>query len=947
MPGSREVGRTTSILTASDVARLVVAGHRRTHDWKGRASGSPFRHSGGLDSGLMADKTAGLMASPLIATKLHVPSMRPRIVERPRLRDLLDRGAGARLTLISAPAGFGKTTLLAEWLAQASQGGPVVAWLSLDEADNDPALFWSHVVAAFRAAFARTGETFPDLSGATTPDDAFIAILLNELTELQRPAVLVLDDLHIVEHADIQAKLAVLVDYLPSNVRLVISTRADPALPLARLRARGDLVEVRADDLRMTPDETAAYLNDLMELSLSPTDMATLGQKTEGWIAALQLAVISLRGRSDASAFIEGFAGSGRYVVDYLVEEVLQRLPDDIRRFLLRTSLLRRLSAPLCDAVLEAPGTARAMLDRLERQNLFLVPLDEQRQWYRYHHLFADVLNSHLSIEQQGERPAIHRRASEWLERNGERFEAIHHALAAEDYEWAAELLERFVPDMRRNRQEGLFRAWMKPIPEEIIRARPRLGLGYVGVLVSLGAFEGIEDRLRDVEEQLREHDPSGSLRAGTELYRSALAQVGGDLGAAAEHARSVLQLAKSDDHLVRAGAAGFLGIVAWSKGDLDGAVEYWTQCREGLRSAGHVADVLGATIALADILSAQGRLTEAMRICQDAIDLATTGGRATVRGVADVHASLGLLHLERGDLDPAQENLTKSLELGDLLGLPQHPYRSRVVQAHVDIVRRNLQDALAELREADRRYVSDFFPNIRPIPAIIARVQIRLGQLDDAERWAVGAGVAVDDAPSYAREYERITLARLLLARGDTKRVLPFIERLGQSAEAGGRWASVIEIGILEALAHKQADQPTQALDALCRALELGAGEGHARPFLDDAGLLAGLLKVAAKREIAPAFVRRLLAEEEQVPRPAPIDHPDLIEALSDRETDVLRLLRSDLSGPEIARELVVSLNTMRTHTRNIFDKLGVNSRRAAVRRAEEMQLFGRPGSR
>ena len=947
MPGSREVGRTTSILTASDVARLVVAGHRRTHDWKGRAGGSPFRHSGGLDSGVMADKTAGLMASPLIATKLHVPNLRPRLVGRPRLRNLLDRGLDARLTLISAPAGFGKTTLLAEWLAQASQDDLAVAWLSLDEVDDDPALFWSHVVATFRAAFARTGETFPDLSGATTPDDAFIALLLNELTELQRPVVLVLDDLHVVQHVDIHAKLAVLVDYLPSNVRLVISTRADPTLPLARLRARGDLVEVRANDLRMTPDETTAYLNGLMELSLSPADLATLGHKTEGWVAALQLAVISLRGRSDASTFIEGFAGSGRYVVDYLVEEVLQRLPDDIRGFLLRTSLLRRLSAPLCDAVLEAPGTTRTMLDRLERQNLFLVPLDEQRQWFRYHHLFADVLNSHLSIEQQGERPAIHQRASEWFESHGERAEAIHHALAAEDYEWAAELLERLVPDMRRNRQEGAFRAWMKPIPEEIIRARPRLGLGYVGVLASLGDFEGIEDRLRDVEEQLGEHDPSGSLRAGTELYRSALSQVQGDLGAAVEHAGRVLQLAPPDDHLVRAGAAGFLGIVAWSKGDLDGAVEYWTQCREGLRSAGHVADVLGATIALADILTTQGRLTEAMRICQDAIDLATIGGRATVRGVADVHASLGLLHLERGDLDPAQENLAKGLELGDLLGLPQHPYRSRVVQAHVDMVRGNLQDALAELHEADRRYVSDFFPNIRPISAIIARVQIRLGQLDDAERWAVGAGVTADDSPGYAREYEHITLARLLLARGDAKRVLPFIERLRQSAETAGRRTSIIEIGVVEALAHRQAEQPTQTLDALGRALELAAPEGHARPFLDELEALAGLLKVAAKRGVAPTLVRRLIAEEDAAQRQARTRHPDLIEALSDRETDVLRLLRSDLSGPEIARELAVSLNTVRTHTRNIFDKLGVNSRRAAVRRAEEMQLFDRSGGR
>jgi LuxR family maltose regulon positive regulatory protein len=889
------------------------------------------------------DKTAGLMARPLIATKLHVPTPRRRAIERPRLWDLLDRGSNARLTLVSAPAGFGKTTLLAEWLAQPSIQGQAIAWLSLDEADDDPTLFWPHVVSALQAALVKAGSDVPAFPEATLPDDAFIAILLNQLTELERPVILILDDLHVVEHPDIHARLATFMDRLPSNMRVVISTRADPPLPLARLRVRGDLVEVRAADLRMTRDEIAAYLNDSMGLSLSPAELATLEQRTEGWVAALQLAVISLQGRSDTSAFIAGFAGSDRYVVDYLVDEVLQRLPDDIRSFLLTTSALRRLSEPLCDAVLEEAGTARALLDRLERQNLFLVALDDQRQWYRYHHLFADVLNSRLSTEQQGERPAVHRRASEWFEQNGERAEAIHHALAARDYEWAAELLERLVPDMRRNRQEGLFRTWMKPIPEEIIRTRPRLGLGYVGVLVSLGAFEGIEDRLRDVEE----HDLSGSLRAGVELYRSALAQVRGDLGAAAEHADRVLDLAPLDDHLVCAGAAGFLGIMRWSAGDLDAAVDYWTQCREGLRSAGHVADVLGATIALADILSTQGRLMEAMRLCQDAIDLATTDGHAAVRGVADVHASLSLLHLERGDLDTAQEHLTKCLELGDLYGLPQHPYRSRVAQARMDVARGNLQDALAELHEAERRYVSDFFPNVRPIPARIARVHVALGQINEADRWARSAGVALDDELAYAREYEHITLARLLLARGDMKPAFPFIQRLKQSAEAGGRWASLIKICILEALAHKQADQPPAALDALRRGLELAAPEGYARPFLDEREALAGLLKIAAKREISPSFVRRLVEEKNLPCTPEAASHPDLIEPLSDRETDVLRLLRSDLSGPEIARELAVSLNTLRTHTKNIFEKFGVNSRRAAVRRAEEMQLFSRSGGR
>lgn len=887
------------------------------------------------------DKTGHLMASPLIATKLRVPIARQRVVERSRLRALLDRGANARLTLISAPAGFGKTTLLAQWLAGSDPSGPAIAWLSLDGSDDEPALFWSYVVAALRAALTRVGVDFPDIP-ATSPDDGFIAVLLNQLTETERSVVLVLDDLHAIENAEIHAKLATLVEHLPSNARIVVSTRSDPALPLARLRARGELVEIRVADLRMTGDETATYLNDVVGLSLSPTDAATLEHRTEGWIAALQLAVISLQGRADPSAFIASFAGSGRYVVDYLVEEVLQRLPEDVREFLMTTCVLRRLNASLCDAITGQAGMARTLLDRMERQNLFIVPLDEGRQWFRYHHLFADVLNSHLSGEQRAQLPAIHCRASEWYEQHGERAEAIHHALAAEDFEWAAELLERFVPEMRKNRQEGLFRVWMEPIPDAVIRERPGLALGHVGVLVSLGIFEGMEDRLRDAEGRLEGQDPSGSLRAAVELYRCALAQVRGDLASAEHHARLVLELAPAGDHAALAGAAGFLGIVAWSRGELDDAVRYWTQCRDGLRAAGHVADMQGTTIALADILLTQGRLTEAIALCREAIDLASAGGGA-VRGVADTHASLAQLHLERGEIVEAQEHLTKCLELGDLFGLPQHPYRSRVTQARVDLVRGNLADAVEELREAERRYVSDFFPYVRPIPAMIARVQIRLGRLNEADRWAASASISVDGEADYICEYENITLARLLLARSMRRELLSFVGRLREAAETGGRRASVVELRILEALTHRSMEKPGPALDALCHALELAAPEGHVRPFLDDRDALTELLKLAARRGVAPDFVRRLLAEASSTPTPAVSHHPDLIEPLSDREVDVLRLLRTDLSGPEIAREMVVSLNTVRTHTKNIFEKLGVNSRRAAVRRAGELELFSR----
>lgn len=892
------------------------------------------------------------MAGPLIATKLHVPKPRRELVGRPRLRALLPKEGGARLTLISAPAGFGKTTLLAEWLADASDGGAAVAWLSIDPADNEPAAFWPEVVAALQAAAAGRGTAFPAMPGAAQPDRSFLAILVNEIAALPAPVDLVLDDFHLIDHAEILDGLAFLIDHLPQHMRMVISTRADPALPLARLRARGELAEIRAADLRFTPSETAAYLNEVMGLGLTSGDTGTLEERTEGWIAALQLAVLSLKGRDDVSGFIAEFAGSGRYIVDYLVEEVLQRQPEEVRRFLLQTCILGRMSGSLCDAVTGRGGTGRPMLELLDRQNLFVVALDDRRQWYRYHHLFADVLLSHMGEEERRELPVLHRRASDWFELNGQPPEAIRHALAAEDFEWAAELVERAIPDMRRNRHEAIFRGWARLIPDHLIRSRPALGAGYAGVLVSLGEFDGIEERLANVERELPGLAEPGGIPASIELYRAALAQVRGDIAAAARHAELVLELAPADDHLVRAGAAGFLGIVHWTEGNLEAAGRSWTECANGLRRAGHIADIFGATIALADIRTTEGRLTEAMRACESALDLATAGGRPTLRGTADAHASLSLLHLERNEFAAARLQLGRSLGLGELFGLPQHPYRSLVARARLEAAEGNLAAALDHLGEAERRYVSDFFPNLRPIPAMKARLHIRLGRLDEAMRWQREAGVTADDAPAFAREFEHLTLARLLLARAADDRALAgqalgLLDRLEPAALAGGRGGSVVEIAVLRALAHRSHGDVSAALGAVRRALERGEPEGHVRTFIDEGEPITALLKLAARRDIVPAYARRLLAAAGSEAASAPAHHPDLIEALSEREAELLRLLRSDLSGPDMARELGVSLNTVRTHTRNIYEKLGVNSRRAAVRRAEELKLLTRGDGR
>ncbi len=426
-----------------------------------------------------------VMASPLLETKLHAPARRAGVVPRSRLSAQLDRGAQSKLTLISAPAGFGKTTLLADWLAAAPADRRSAAWLSLDSGDNDPASFWSYVIAALQMATAGAGERArPLLDASQTSIEAVLTTLLNELSAEPNDIVLVLDDYHVVEAREIQDAMAFLLEHLPPHVHLVITTRADPALPLARMRARGELVEIRAADLRFTPAEAAAYLNGTMGLAVTAPDVEVLEGRTEGWIAALQLAALSMQGRSDVASFIAGFAGDDRYIVDYLVDEVLLRQPERVRTFLLQTSILSRLTGPLCDEVTGRDGS-KAMLEALDRANLFLVALDDQRRWYRYHHLFADVLQARLLDEQSDEVPGLHRRASEWYEREGERAEAIRHATAAGDLERAADLVELAIPEMRRSRQEATLRSWFEALPDELFRSRPVLTVGYVGALVS------------------------------------------------------------------------------------------------------------------------------------------------------------------------------------------------------------------------------------------------------------------------------------------------------------------------------------------------------------------------------------------------------------------------------------------------------------------------------
>jgi LuxR family maltose regulon positive regulatory protein len=901
-------------------------------------------------------------AAPLLETKLHAPRRRRGVVERPRLTDRLVDATLPSLTIVAAPAGFGKTTLLAEWFSAAPREPAAAAWLSLDASDNDPTAFWAYVIAAVQTMAPTAGRRASALLQSSQPLESVATSLLNDLAGLDEDIVLVLDDYHVIESAQLHESLAFLVEHLPAHVHLVLGSRADPPLPLARLRARGDLLEIRAADLRFTPDEASAYFNGSMGLHLGADDVAALEARTEGWIAALQLAALSIQGRDDTSGFIATFAGDDRFVVDYLAEEVLDRQPDEIRSFLLHTSILDRFTGSLCDAV-TGGSDGKAVLERLERANLFLVPLDDRRLWYRYHHLFADVLQARLLDEDADRLDELHGRAGAWFEAAGDLPEAIAHAMAGHDEERAARLIELVAPVMFRTRQEATIRRWLTALPDEILADRPVLSMELVGSLMVSGEIAGVEPLLDGIERWL---DPGvdaskaivfdeverARLPAQAAVYRAALALIAGNIDGTIEHAHRALDLAEPSDDLRRGSAAALLGLAHWSAGDLRAGARRYEESIASLTAAGHISDVLGCSIALADMAATMGCLDDALRSFRAGLSLAEEHG--AVRGTADMHVGLSTVLLERNELAAAAHHLATAAQLGEQAGLPQNAYRSRVAQARLRQAEGDLSAAIELLGEAERAYNTDMSPPVRPVAATKARAQLASGERDAPRRWASALGLTVDDDLSYLREYEHLTLARVLLASADPQSspvegATRLLERLLVAAEDGQRTATTIEVLVVLALAHQTRGDHAAAAAALERSLTLAQPQGFVRLFVDEMPALAALLRSLSGPGVAGDHARAVLAAAAAASgAPAPAGavppagpgHDALVDELSARELDVLRLLRSELSGPDIARELTVSLNTVRTHTKNIYMKLGVNNRREAVRRADELGL-------
>ncbi|MET4638169.1 LuxR C-terminal-related transcriptional regulator [Mycetocola sp. 2940] len=894
------------------------------------------------------------MAMPILATKLFVPPLRAEAVRRARLVQQLDEGlrSGRKLSLVSAPAGFGKTTLVSEWVAALGERTPHgrVAWLSLDSSDNDPIRFLGYLAAALRDPAAR-----PDAAPQASVEAALTA-LINDLARTEQQVILVLDDFQTIESPAVRDAVAFLLDHLPPQLHLIIPTRSDPPLPVARLRARGELTELRAADLRFTADEASAFLRRVTGLSLSPDDVRTLETRTEGWVAGLQLAALSMRDSSDVPGFLAAFAGSHRFVLDYLVEEVLEATPPDVREFLLQTSVLDRLSGPLCDAVTGQVGSDR-MLATLERENLFVVPLDDDREWFRYHHLFADVLRSRLLAHDPERVLDLNRLASEWYERNGSAEEAVRYAFAASDFLRAARLIEATIPGIRRSRQDATLLTWLTQLPADVIGRRPVLRVFSAWASLVAGDIDAVESQLAAAERMLsaspgtgqpaHESEPGEELRnlpVTISLYRAAVAQAQGDLNGVRENAQRAMDATAPDDHLGRGAAAGMLGLASWAMGDIEAGIRAFGTSSASLRQAGNVTDAINITMLMADMLQPLGRLSEAQRTCEAALaEAAATGGGAAT---ADLHASLSEILLERNKLAEAKQHLAGETH-GDGTFSHEHHYRQFVARAKVAEAENRLDGAYELLTEAEQHYRRGFFPEARPIGGMKARMRIVQGRLPEALEWVRDQNLSPDDELSYLSEFGHITLARLLLAqyRADPNsnafsEATELLGRLRNAAEAGGRRRSVTEILILQSLLLEAQGDTAAALNPLEQALAQAEPEGYVRLFVAEGQPMLRLLRAAAGAGIRPDYVRRLSQALRQTEGSEAPSAP-LTEPLSERELHVLRLLSTEMTGPEIARELYVSLNTMRTHTKHIFQKLDVTSRPAAVRRAEALGLI------
>jgi len=894
----------------------------------------------------------------LLATKLHMPAARPELVPRPRLAERLDEGLTRGLILVCAPAGYGKTVLMADWSRRHPAG-----WLSLDVADNDPARFWRHVVAALDGVCPGIGERVAPLLGPPAPAsfEGLVTALINELASDE--ALLVLDDYHLISAQQVHQSLAFLVEHRPAGIGVLLASRSDPPLPLARLRARGQLAEIREAELRFTPAEAAELLQHAAS-GLPETSVAALAARTEGWAAGLQLAALSLRGQANAAAFVAAFTGSHRYVLDYLAEEVLDGQGKQLRAFLLETSVLERLSGPLCDTVTGREGS-QALLEEAERAGLFLIPLDEVRGWWRYHHLFAGLLRARLREEQPGRVTQLHRHAAAWYSEHGLADDAIGHAVAAGEILWAARIIEQHYDMVYNFRGEAAtIHRWLSVLPADVVRSRPRLLLAQAHMAATSGHLEVVEPLLDAVECAPprwadEPFEPTAGVAASflinvpalTTLHRSYLAQLHGDAEATAAFATQTLAEINPGEGLLSATVHGFLAVAEWLQGRLPEAERAFASSVTGWCQTGQLTLIAWGYYSLALLRRAQGRLDAAALTCQQAMDTLVTAGRPPP-AAGPGYVGLAEIAYQRDELDVALRHATEGVAL-----CRQFVYTTPLADglATLAMIRQATGDPAGALQAITEAGQASPGPAslLNPVPAQRARLLLAQGDLAAAARFPPETGLGPDDEPDYAREPGHLVLARILLAQDRPGQALALLGRLHAAAVAQDRTGGLIEIGALRALALAATGDEAGAVTALAGALLLACPQGHIRVFADEGAPMAELLGrlIAAQRvgRAAAGVPLGYLARLQRAFNAGPhvpgsgrdtAAVPGLIDPLTSRELEVLTMLAAGRSNQAIADKLVVTLDTVKKHVGHVLGKLGAANRTEAVARARELNL-------
>jgi len=881
------------------------------------------------------------MPTAVLATKFHVPFQRVGLVARPRLIEQLDTALheGRKLTIISAPAGYGKTTLVGEWIAtlvsKIKKQKTQVAWLSLDEADNDSRRFLRYFLTAFRQVDETLGASSQAVleMPSLPPLNNLLDELLNDLADLNAPVLLVLDDYHVISNPQIHQALEYFLDHQPAVVHLVLTTRADPPLPLARLRARRQMNELRARDLRFTADESREFFG-IANLSLAEKAIRDLDERTEGWVAGLQLAALALQHQPDPETFIETFRGSHRYVLDYLAGEVIQQQGDAIRAFLTQTSILDRFNAELCNA-LTGQDDSRAIISRLEQSNLFIIPLDDERRWYRYHHLFADYLRSLLPKSEQA---ALCQKSALWHEANDLTAEAVRYALTCGSSDFAAQVIENALGKNSTWSDGNLAQlvGWLEALPNDVFKSRPRLGLHAARAFYVQGRFTRAEAHLEQAEQFLQTlpatHD-TDQLMAIANLHRGAIASVRGEFQKVLALVPAAQTRIPPENHLAHARAFFSLGIAHENAGQTAQAVENYLRSSAEARAAGVLFLAVSGLCSAAQAQIQQGRLRLAETSCHEAIQL-TSGTRIPPLGQA--WGILGTIALERNDLSSAEKFLQDGISLSRQGGLRAdlivelfqlgrlHAYQGNLAGMHAV-----MDEALSIIRSVD-------IPRSEQLAyAYIARHQHFLGQREAAARWAGEYRSRRAELPD---EFADLTLARILLSFGDLEPVAGILHPVLEQSTAAGRMQTALSAMILLGLYYRARGETSIALEWLKKTLELAAPEGYLRIFLDEGQLLLELLP--RLRSVAPELVDAILNVQT-----APVESRSaslgwLPDPLSEQEVRVLKLIVAGKSNAEIAAELVISVGTAKWHVHNVLQKLGVGTRTQAIVRAKELNI-------